>query len=230
MRLVPARPGAIASATFLTAALLWVVLARPAAPPAVLLGWAGVAAGAGLLVPGAANQLTLARAQLAAPALVYSQHPSTFGLLALVVSVAGLSDLLDGFVARRLERPSQLGGGLDPVVDGVFFGAVALGLALGGAYPAWLAVVVIARYAVPAAAGAILLVARPGSPPQLRHTFLGQLATAMIAVLLGGLALLRGLGLETGAWLAASEVVIPPVTVGAFANLGWVALRRPPAG
>ena len=41
----------------------------------------------------------------------------------------------------RLRR--RLGGALDPVVDGIFFGAVALGLALGGAYPLWLAGLVV---------------------------------------------------------------------------------------
>ena len=174
----------------------------------------------GLLLPGIANQVTLARAYLAAPALAYAASPGSFGFLALTVALAGLTDLADGTIARRFDKPTQIGGALDPVVDGVYFGAVAFGLAAGGAYPTWLAAVVITRYALPAVVGAFLLAS--GRPPQLRHTLLGQVSTALIAVLLGGVALFRGLGQDSHAVLVGAEVVIPISAVAAFANLYWV--------
>jgi phosphatidylglycerophosphate synthase len=167
---------------------------------------------------------------LAVPAFWFALRPDAFGWLAATVALAGLTDLVDGALARRFGGPTRLGAGLDPVVDGIFFGAVALGLAVGGAYPWWLAGVVVARYLVPALAGGVLILLR--RLPALRHTFFGQLSTAMIAVLVGGVALLRGLGLPTSSIVLAGSLVIPTVTLLAWIELGRTAadLQRPPGG
>src|ERR1700704_3680909 len=119
------------------------------------VGWFVLVAAFGCFVPGIANQVSLARAYLAAPALMYSLSSERLGFLALVLAVAGLTDLVDGTIARRFDKPSTFGGGLDPVVDGVLLGAVAMGLAAGGTIPIWIAVVIVARYLVPAAAGLV---------------------------------------------------------------------------
>ena len=134
-------------------------------------------------------------------------------------TLAGLTDVVDGLIARRLEQPTSLGGALDPVVDGVFFGALALGLAAGQAYPGWLAVLVILRYSLPAAVGAGLLLL--GRRLEIRHTPLGQASTTLIGVLLGGVALLRGLGQDTRLLLAVTIVMIPIAVLATFANLYW---------
>jgi cardiolipin synthase len=170
---------------------------------------------------GIANLVTGSRIVLAVPAYYFALRPSGLPWLALVVAVAGLSDLVDGTIARRFDRPTKLGAALDPVADGCFYGAVALGLAAGGVYPAWLAAVVVARYTLPAVVGGILILLR--KLPNLRHTFFGQLSTALIAVLLGGLALFRGLSVPTATLLVAAEIVIPFVTLLAWVELAWTA-------
>jgi cardiolipin synthase len=218
--------GVVAGALFLAADVVWLVLAKPPGTE-LLLAWFGLLVLVGAGLPGLANQATLARAHLAAPALVYSLTPSQLVELAAVVGLAGLSDVLDGTIARSLERPSRLGGALDPLVDGIFFGAVAVGLAVGGAYPSWLAAVVVARYGLPALAAAGLLLA--GRRLALEHTPLGQASTVLIAVLLGGLALLRGLGWDARGLLLLSEVVVPLAAAATFGNLFW-ANRRAIAG
>ena len=176
---------------------------------------------AGPRLAGIANVVTGSRIVLALPAFQFALRPATFGWLALVVAIAGLTDLVDGTVARRFDRPTRFGAALDPIADGFFFGAVAAGLALGGAYPAWLAVVVVLRYLLPVVVGFILVALH--RLPTLRHTFFGQLSTALIAVLLGGLALLRGLGLATGSLLLVTELVIPLATLLAWAELARTA-------
>lgn len=190
-------------------------------PPWLLLAlaWFAVLAAAGAALPGLANQLTLARVHLAAPALAYSLLPQGLLPLASVVAVAGLTDVLDGAVARRWERPTALGGALDPVADGVLFGAVAVGLAAAGAYPPWLAGVVVLRYLLPALAGGALLLAQ--RQLQLQHTPAGQASTTVNAALLGAVALLRGLGAPTGQAVWVAEVLIPAAALATFANLGW---------
>jgi cardiolipin synthase len=214
----PSLVGIVASACLLLADVTWLAVVHPPALT-LLVVWFAALAVAGAFVPGLANQVTLARAHLAGPALVYSLLPSRLLELAAVVGLAGMSDLVDGAVARLLEHPSRLGGALDPVVDGVFFGAVAVGLAVGGAYPPWLALVVVARYGLPALVGAGLLVA--GRRPALEHTPLGQASTTLIALLLGAVALVRGVGWESGLLLAVTEVVVPIAAAATFANLFW---------
>lgn len=208
----------VAGVLYLGGGVAWAWLAEPRALPAVV-PWFAALALVGLWLPGLANQVTLSRAYLAAPALLYALTPGTLLPLAGVVTLAGVTDVVDGAVARRLERPTRLGGGLDPVVDGLFFGALAVGLAAGQAYPVWLAALVIGRYALPALVGAVLLLL--GRRPKLQHTPLGQASTLLIGVLLGGVALLRGLGQPVDLLLAVTEVVVPAAVLATFVNLYW---------
>jgi phosphatidylglycerophosphate synthase len=214
------RAGLIGGAIYLVLSGLWLVLGHPPGSRLLYEPWfiALILIGGGL--PGPANQVTMARAYLALPALLYGLTPGSLGLLAVTVALAALSDLVDGTVARRfMAGPTRFGGALDPVVDGIFFGAVAIGLAAGGTYPWWLAVVVLVRYFLPALVGGALLLLR--REPTLSHTLFGQLATTVIGVLLGGAALLRGLGQDYGAVVRVAEVVVPLVTVLGFAQLFW---------
>lgn len=214
------RSGVIAGIVYVAIGLVWIWITQP---PLYLIAWLMVVAVAGSYIPGEANQVTLARAYLSVPALAYSIS-GQLGLLAVVVAVAGLTDLVDGTVARRLGQLSQFGGALDPVVDGVFMGALCIGLSVGGFIPLWLALVVIARYLVPAlGAGALIAT---GRRPELRHTLMGQVSTVLILVLIGGVCLFHGLHQDASAWLSAAEVVIPIATLATYVNLAF-ALRRP---
>jgi cardiolipin synthase (CMP-forming) len=221
------RAGVAFGAAYLLVGLSWVAATQPG-PPLLLAGWFAVVAVAGSFIPGIANQVSLARAHLAAPALTYSLVPGRIGLLAVVLAIAGLTDLVDGTIARRLVRPTMFGGGLDPVVDGVLLGAVAVGLALGDIIPAWLAGVIVARYVVPAAVGLLLLTVH--RRPELRHTLSGQVSTSLIVILVGGICLFRFMSQDAGNVVAGAEIVIPIATVATFIHLGWVARRSMAAG
>jgi phosphatidylglycerophosphate synthase len=222
------RAGIVCGAVYLLLGLAWVAGTNPG-PPFLLAGWFVIVAVAGSFIPGLANQVSLGRAHLAAPALVYALVPGRLGLLAVVLAVGGLTDLVDGTIARRFDRPSTLGGGLDPVVDGVLLGAVAIGLAVGGTIPVWLGVVIIARYLLPAVVG-LVLISTQSRRPELRHTVSGQISTALIIVLIGGICLFRFLNQDAGNVVIGAEVVVPIATVATFAHLGWAAWRSIRAG
>jgi cardiolipin synthase (CMP-forming) len=211
------------SLVYLALGLAWLWFAHPPGALPLELVWLAAVAVAGTLVPGVANQVSLARAYLAAPALAYALAGG-LGPLAVTMAVAGLSDLVDGTIARRLEEPSTFGGGLDPVIDGIFLGATAVGLAVWGAFPLWLACVVIVRYLLPGVAGAVLLLAR--RPIEIHHTVTGQISTSLILVLLGAIVLLRALNQDPGNFVVGAEVVIPIATLATFIHLG-LTLRRP---
>jgi phosphatidylglycerophosphate synthase len=218
------RAAIAASVVYLAIGLAWAWFGGQPGAPLVVTAWIVLVAAAGAFIPGIANQVTLARAYLAAPALVYAITPRGFGLLALTVAIAGLTDLVDGTIARRTRAVSSLGGGLDPVVDGIFIGAMGLGLTAAGAIPLWLALVALARYVLPALAGAVLVLRR--IHVEFRHTVTGQISTTLNLVLIGGVALLRGLDLDPTNLVLGAEVVIPIATLATFVHLAFLLRQR----
>ena len=54
--------------------------------------------------------------------------------------VAGVTDYLDGWLARRLDQFSKLGEILDPVADRLYILAVVIGLSLRDIIPWWVAI------------------------------------------------------------------------------------------
>jgi cardiolipin synthase len=69
--------------------------------------------------------------------LVLGPEEDAWALVVLMVS--GVTDFLDGWLARKLDQQSVLGQILDPVADRLYILAVVVGLALRDIIPWWLA-------------------------------------------------------------------------------------------
>ena len=67
------------------------------------------------------------------------------GWALFVLMLSGVTDYLDGYLARRLGQTSKIGEILDPVADRLYILAVIVGLALREVIPWWVAVVLPAR-------------------------------------------------------------------------------------
>jgi cardiolipin synthase len=78
--------------------------------------------------------------------LVLGPHEDAWALIVLVAS--GITDFLDGYLARRLDQLSRLGSLLDPIADRLYIGAVVVGLALRHVIPWWLAAALLLRDAM----------------------------------------------------------------------------------
>jgi phosphatidylglycerophosphate synthase len=78
-----------------------------------------------------ANLLTLVRLLVAAPCAlaVWREH---WSIAAMLLSVAIITDLADGPVARRFSHETPLGGLLDHATDAVFIALVLTALAMNG--------------------------------------------------------------------------------------------------
>ncbi|NOR20565.1 MAG: hypothetical protein GQ538_10815, partial [Xanthomonadales bacterium] len=63
----------------------------------------------------------------------------------LLIIIAGFSDWVDGFLARRFGWESRIGGLLDPLADKLLFVSVFAALTWNGLVPLWLFAVVIGR-------------------------------------------------------------------------------------
>ena len=87
---------------------------------------------------------------------------------------AGLSDWLDGKLARAWNQQSRLGQVLDPAADRLYIAAILIGLAVRAIIPWWLVAVLAARELV---LGVALLVLRRHSYGPLQVSFVGKTAT-----------------------------------------------------
>jgi cardiolipin synthase (CMP-forming) len=98
-----------------------------------------------------ANQLTLLRMGLA-PLLVVLVLSRELGWALLVFVVAGITDLLDGLIARVGRQKTTLGAMLDPVADKILlsssFVALTWGSGLRVSIPPWLTVTTLSRDAM----------------------------------------------------------------------------------
>jgi cardiolipin synthase (CMP-forming) len=99
----------------------------------------------------------------------------TDGIAVGILAAAGLSDWLDGKLARMLNQTSRLGQLLDPAADRLYIAATVIGLAVRGIIPWWLLGVLAARELCVALA---LLRLRQRTPyGALQVSFAGKAAT-----------------------------------------------------
>ncbi len=90
------------------------------------------------------NAITVLRILLVVPLgwAIMREHQ----LLALLLAaVAGISDALDGWLARRFGWQSRLGAWLDPAADKLMLTTGFVGLSVIGATPWWLTILVLGR-------------------------------------------------------------------------------------
>ncbi|MDE0573098.1 CDP-alcohol phosphatidyltransferase family protein [Demequina sp. B12] len=99
----------------------------------------------------------------------------------IVLALAGISDFLDGYLARRWNQVTKLGRLLDPAADRLLTIVVVFGLAVRDIIPWWLVIVLMARDAM---VGSALLYGRVRKTPSPHVTFVGKSATFALYVFL----------------------------------------------
>ena len=100
--------------------------------------------------------------------------PKADGLAVGLLVLAGLSDWLDGVIARAWNQQSRLGQVLDPAADRLYIAATLAGLALRMIIPWWLVALLVGRELV---LGAALLVLRRYDYGPLQVSLVGKAAT-----------------------------------------------------
>jgi len=90
------------------------------------------------------NALTTIRLLLAAPIcwLILDQN---YPVVLWLAGLAGLSDGVDGWIARKLNATSRYGALVDPLADKILLGSVYTSFAVVGLLPWWVAALVVLR-------------------------------------------------------------------------------------
>ncbi len=94
------------------------------------------------------NLLSLARLGLIPVFLWLVLGPQADAWALGVLMLSGITDFLDGYLARKLNQRSSLGEVLDPAADRLYIMAVVVGLALRGIVPWWIALLLPLRDAM----------------------------------------------------------------------------------
>ena len=127
-----------------------------------------------------ANQITILRIMLI-PAFVLLVVYGQLGAALAVFLIAGVTDALDGLIARMTSHPTSLGAWLDPMADKLLLVTTFIVLTLPqidltNHVPIWLTVLVISRDVV--IVGVVAIVNLALGPRTFRPSLLGKAATA----------------------------------------------------
>jgi cardiolipin synthase (CMP-forming) len=121
------------------------------------------------------NLITIARliiVPIVIMMIMQERWPAAFVLFV----VAGLSDGIDGFIARRFDMRSEFGAYIDPIADKALLVSIYVTLAIVGVLPGWIAIVVVSRDLM--IVSAILLSWVMGRPVEIKPLLVSKLNTA----------------------------------------------------
>jgi len=130
-------------------------------------------AGIALSIP---NLITLGRILLV-PVVVWAiAAGERYMWIAFVLFVAaGISDAVDGYLAKRFNMTTELGAYLDPLADKALIVSIYLTLGINGLIPGWLVILVVSRDIM--IVGAVMLSWLVGSPIKVKPLLVSKLNT-----------------------------------------------------
>jgi cardiolipin synthase len=167
------------------------------------------------------NLITLARI-LSVPVVVWAiaSHEMLFAFALFVA--AGISDAVDGFLAKRFDMKSELGAYLDPLADKVLIVSIYVALGITEAVPRWLVILVVSRDLM--IVGAVILSWLVGRPIAMRPLIVSKINTVAQIVFAGLVLGSLGFDFHPGWVLPALMAVVAALTllsVGAYVR-EWV--------
>jgi CDP-diacylglycerol--glycerol-3-phosphate 3-phosphatidyltransferase len=182
-----------------------------------------------------ANRLTVGRLGLTIlfVLMLNSEWPFAYTAALVLFIVAGLTDYVDGEIARRYNLVTNFGKLMDPLVDKIMIAAAFISLVPLKAIPAWAATIIVARDFL--VTGIRLLASSQGRvlPAESlgKHKTSWQIITVVFFLLLLALRELRFANFEPGWWPRAwneggALLVGITVTLTLYSGLGYAWRHR----
>jgi cardiolipin synthase len=134
------------------------------------------------------NIITLGRILLV-PFIVWAIASNQMEIAFAIFIIAGVSDAVDGFLAKRFNMTSELGALLDPLADKALLVSIYVSLGIWGAVPRWIVILVVSRDIM--IVGAVIVSWLFGKPIPMKPLMVSKLNTvaqvAFAALVLGSL-------------------------------------------
>lgn len=168
------------------------------------------------------NIITIARL-ICVPVIIYAMLLGALDVAFLLFLAAGISDGVDGFIARRYNQRSKLGAYIDPVADKLLLVSTFIMLGFIEALPLWLIITVVSRDVLIIAA--VVLSSLTHNPVEMKPIFVSKANTAMQVVLLVVVLAQLSLGVAFGPLVDILILVVALLTVlsGAAYLRTWLA-------
>jgi cardiolipin synthase len=148
------------------------------------------------------NLITLARI-LSVPVMVWAIMNGWMLAAFLLFLAAGVSDAIDGYLAKRFGMTSELGAYLDPLADKALIVSIYVTLGVSGEIPRWLVILVVSRDIM--IVGAVLLAWLVGKPLPMKPLLVSKLNTAAQLIFAGVVLATLGLRFEAN-WLVSAAM------------------------
>lgn len=120
------------------------------------------------------NIITLGRILLV-PVIVWAIASNEMKVAFTLFVIAGVSDAVDGFLAKRFNMASELGALLDPLADKALLVSIFVALGIWGAVPRWLVILVVSRDIM--IVGAVIVSWLFGKPIPMKPLMVSKLNT-----------------------------------------------------
>jgi len=120
------------------------------------------------------NLITLGRI-LMVPVVVWAIASGTMWIAFVLFLAAGVSDAVDGYLAKRFHMTTELGAYLDPLADKALIVSIYLTLGISGLIPQWLVILVVSRDIM--IVGAVMLSWLVGTPVKVKPLLVSKLNT-----------------------------------------------------
>ena len=161
------------------------------------------------------NLITIARILLV-PVVIWAIASNEMQAAFVLFLLAGVSDAVDGFLAKRLHMTSELGATLDPVADKVLIVSIYIALGITEAIPRWIVILVVSRDIL--IVGGIMLAVFLGKPMKVKPVLVSKLNTA--AQIVFACLVLAALAFDFKAELT-ERVTMGTVAVLTLASIGF---------
>lgn len=165
------------------------------------------------------NAITLSRIALV-PVFILALKEDDYALALILFVVAGLSDGLDGFLAKRFHLTSRLGGILDPVADKFLLVSAYVMLTVLGHVPFWLMITVAFRDLL--IIGGYLVYTAHSGPVQMRPSILSKGNTVAQLSLITLVLAQQAFGLPAALWVEVFIWVVAVTTLASGAHYLWI--------
>jgi cardiolipin synthase (CMP-forming) len=167
------------------------------------------------------NAITIARI-LAVPLMIWLIVSGEYMAAFWVFVLAGISDAVDGFIAKRFNQRTELGAYLDPAADKLMLVSIYVCLGLLRVLPPWLVILVVTRDTL--IIGAIALATLLDQPVHIRPLLLSKLNTVAQIMLAGLVLAILGFDIANRQIVLLGSIIVAILTLASGTQyvLAWI--------
>jgi cardiolipin synthase len=160
------------------------------------------------------NLITVGRLLLV-PAIVLMIATQRWAEACFIFIIAGISDAIDGWIAKSFGWQTELGAYLDPIADKALLVSIYIALAIVGVVPVGIAILVVARDLI--IVGAFLLAWLLDRPIKVKPLWISKLNTAAQIIFAALVLAVKAFGIQGGTWLNIVLYSVAALTLASMA-------------